>query len=287
MDIALARTFLEVVAQGSFVAAARKLHLTETAVSARIRRLEEQLDTTLFRRHRAGAVLTVAGERFVPHASSMLQVWERARHELALPLGRKAMVVLGCELSLWDPLLLDWLQWMSASAPELAVRAEVRSPRDLIDQITRGTLDIAIVYTPHHQAGLSVELLVEEKLVLVSTSAQTREPHPDRYVYVDWGLEFAEQHALAYPALTRPAVACDFGPLALELLLGTAGTGYFRLGAVRTHLEAGRLHLVPHAPRFAYPAYAVYATGVDETIVAQAMEGLRHAAGRRVDSLDP
>ena len=278
MDIALARTFLEVVAQGSFVAAARKLHLTETAISARIRRLEDQLDTILFSRLPAGAVLTVAGERFVPHASSMLRVWERARQELALPVGRKAMVVLGCEASLWDPLLLDWLGWMGEHAPELAVRTEVRSAPDLIGQITHGTLDIAIVYAPHHQPGLSVELLVEEKLVLVSTSAQAHAPDPARHVSVDWGHDFAEQHALAYPDQARPAVTSDFGPLALAYILRAQGTGYFRLSAVQPYLAAGRLHLVPHAPQFAYPAYAVYASGANETLLPQALEGLRHAA---------
>ena len=36
MDIGLARTFLEVVATGSFVGAAERLHLTQTAVSARV-----------------------------------------------------------------------------------------------------------------------------------------------------------------------------------------------------------------------------------------------------------
>src|SRR3546814_3665268 len=55
MDISVARTFLEVVKTGSFVKAAVNLNLTQTAVSACIRVLEDQLDRPVFIRNKAGA----------------------------------------------------------------------------------------------------------------------------------------------------------------------------------------------------------------------------------------
>jgi LysR family transcriptional regulator, flagellar master operon regulator len=284
MDIALARTFLEIVAQGSFVAAAQRLHLTQTAVSARVKSLEEQLGATLFRRHKAGAVLTSAGERFVPHATSLLQVWERARHQVALPAGRKAVVVLGCEPSLWDPLLLAWLEWMKEDAPELAVRVEISSSEVLLEQIATGTLDIAIVYAPHYRPGIRVDLLIEERLVLVSTGEDGSLPDPERYVYVDWGREFADQHSLLYPEWSRPSIASDFAPLVREYLLAHGGAGYFRLGVVRNHLASGRLRRVDGAPEFRYPAYAVHAEDADPAMVSRALQGLRRAAGAHLEA---
>ena len=280
MDIALARTFLEIAARGSFVAAAERLHLTQTAISARVKSLEEQLGAPLFRRHKAGAVLTPAGERFVPYATSLLQVWERARNQVALPAGRDALVVVGCEPSLWDPLLLEWLAWMKDEAPELALRAEISSSEVLLEQIASGTLDIAIVYAPSHRPGVRVELLIEERLVLVTTSPDGSLPDPARYVYVDWGREFCEQHSLLFPEWSRPAIASDFGPLVREFLLARGGAGYFRLGVVRGHLASGRLRRVQGAPEFPYPAYAVYGEERDEKVVARALEGLRRAARR-------
>lgn len=80
MDINQARTFLEVASSGSFIMAAERMHVTQTAVSARIRTLEQQLGRQLFVRNKAGARLTPAGERFMRHAATMVQVWERARH---------------------------------------------------------------------------------------------------------------------------------------------------------------------------------------------------------------
>ena len=49
MDIELARTFLEIVRSGSFMAAAERLHVTQTTVTARVHNLEGQLGCRLFR----------------------------------------------------------------------------------------------------------------------------------------------------------------------------------------------------------------------------------------------
>lgn len=72
MDLTLAQTFLRIVQTRSFLRAAEQLHVTQTAVSARVRMLEEMLGRSLFLRKKSGAVLTVAGEQFLPHATSLL-----------------------------------------------------------------------------------------------------------------------------------------------------------------------------------------------------------------------
>src|SRR5690349_11148502 len=125
MDIALARTFLEIVGAGNFARAAERLHVTQTAVSVRVRTLESLLGRKLFVRNKAGASLTPAGEQFMRYAPLLVQVWERARHQVAIPPGVRAVVAVGGELSLWNPFLLDWLVWMRRSAPQLALRTQV------------------------------------------------------------------------------------------------------------------------------------------------------------------
>lgn len=279
MDITLARTFLEIVATRSFQRAAERLHVTQTAVSARVRTLEELLGRQLFVRNKAGASLTSAGEHFMRYAPMLVQIWERARHQVAVPAGRRAVVTVGCELSLWDPLLLDWLLWMRRAAPHLALRTEVGTPESLIKQVSDGILDIAIVYAPQQRRGLRIELLIEEKLVLVTTMRRARAPSPADYVYVDWGPEFAAQHNLAFPELSSAGVFVGLGPLGRAYLLEAGGSGYFRLSAVREHLESGRLRRIAGAPEFLYPAYAVYSDHADIKVVTPALAGLKHVAG--------
>jgi len=280
MDINLARTFLEIVACHSFAQAAERLHVTQTAVSARVKTLEEMLGRQLFVRNKAGASLTPAGEQFVRHAMTLVQVWERARQQMAVPPGRRALVTVGCEISLWHPLLVDWLLWMRKSAPDLALRTEVGLAEDLLERVAHGTLDIVIAYAPRQRPGLRIELLIEEKLVLVSTSPGGQAPQTADYVYVDWGREFAAQHSLAFPELSSVGVSSSLGPLGLEYLLAVGGAGFFRQNVVRKHIQEGRLHRVASAPEFLYPAYAVYAADADMAVLAPALAGLRSVAGK-------
>lgn len=285
MDISLARTFLAIVGGGSFAQAAQRLHLTQTAISARVKTLESQLGRRLFVRNKAGATLTPAGEQFVPHATMLVQVWERARHQVAVPPGRRAVLTVGCEVSLWDPLLLDWLLHMRSAAPQLALHTEVGFPSELLTRVADGTLEIAVVYAPQQRPGLRVDLLIEEKLVLVTTAASGRMPSPAQYVYVDWGPEFAAQHSLAFPQFSNAPISASLGPLGREYVLAAGGAGYFRLDVVRSAIESGRLHRVKNAPEFLYPAYAVYAESADAGLLAPALEGLRQVAGAHTTQL--
>ena len=214
MDINLAVTFLEIVARRSFAGAAEHLHVTQTAISARVKNLEVLLGQPVFVRNKSGATLTPAGEKFMPFALTLVQVWERARHQVAVPPGRHAVIAVGCEASLWDPLLVDWLVWMRTGAPHIALRTEVGPPRDLLERVSNGSLDIAIVYAPQRRPGLMIDLLIEEKLILVTTDRTLRVPTPSEYIYVDWGPEFAEQHGLAFPSLSAGDVSANLGPLA-------------------------------------------------------------------------
>ncbi|MDE2171248.1 MAG: LysR family transcriptional regulator [Sphingomonadales bacterium] len=278
MDIGVARTFLEVVKTGTFVNAAANLNLTQTAVSARIRVLEEQLDRPVFIRNKSGAKLTPAGEQFLRFATTLVQVWERARRSVALPPGRESVVTIGAELSLWSPLLRHWLLWMRRECPELAVSTQIASAESLMEQVQDGSLDVAILYGAPRRPGVIAELLFEEKLVLVRTTPTDRELGPDDHVRIDWGEDFAASYQAAFPDQPNSVVAISYGPLALDYILATGGTGYFRKGFVRPYLEEGRLALVPDSPEFSYSAYAVHSTKADEGIMARMRAGLRAAA---------
>lgn len=284
MDVELARTFLEIVRAHSFVRAAEQLHVSQTAVSARIRTLEERLGRPLFVRNKNGASLTAAGEQFLRYAPMLVQLWQRARHQVAVPPGRRAVLTIGGELSLWQPWLTEWLHWMRRSAPDVALRVQVDAPDSLADQVSTGALDIAVMYAPQYRPGARVELLLEEKLVLVTTNAGAKTVEPGSYIYVDWGPDFAHHHELSFPEDNNPAAFVDHGPLALTYILEAGGAGYFRQRVVAPYIVAGKLHLVPGAPSFFYPVYAVCSAQADDELVNLALDGLRSIAS--VDLVD-
>ena len=278
MDINVARTFLEVVKTGSFIRAASNLNLTQTAVSARIRVLEQNLNRKVFVRNKAGARLTPAGEQFFRFATSLVQVWDRARRAAAVAPGRETIVTIGAELSQWNPLMRHWLVWMRRECPQIGISAYINSAERLMEQVQEGSLDVAILYAAPVRPGVVAELLFEERLVLVRTAPTDRPLGPEDHVDIDWGEDFAASYHAAFPDFGPGVVSISYGPLALEYILAHGGSGYFRMGAVRPFLEEDLLELVPESPEFSYSSYLVYSTRADQSVIAQVRHGLHVAA---------
>lgn len=278
MDTELARTFLVVISSGSFVAASQRLYVTQSTVSTRIQRLEEALGAELFVRNRAGTTLTPAGRQFQRHAALLTRTVEQARQEIGIVRGFRATLTVGGRIGLWEDLLLRWAPIFGALAPDVAVRALIGFEDDLMQMLIDGRANICVMYTPQARPGLTVEPLLEERLVMVSTRANPpREPEAD-YVYVDWGPEFFAQHSLSFPNFAGAALTVNIGWLGLQRILAHGGTGYFPVRMLREHELAGRLHRVVDAPEFRLTAYLCYSSKADSESLALALDTIRRVA---------
>lgn len=278
MDTELARTFLAVVATGSFVGAAQRLHVTQSTVSVRIQRLEQSLGAELFVRNKGGAVLTPAGRQFQRHATVLTRTVAQARQDIGSVSGFGATLTIGGRLGLWEDLLLRWLPIYSKLAPDVAVRALIGFEADLMEGLIEGGTDIGVMYTPMSRPGLTVEPLLEERLIMVSTRVDPPlEPERD-YVYVDWGPEFFAQHSLAFPNFSGCALSVNIGWLGLQRIRVLGGTGYFPLRMVREDELAGRLHRVAGAPEFRLPAYLCFPSKADSHPLTLALDTIRRVA---------
>ncbi|MDR3394362.1 MAG: LysR family transcriptional regulator [Parasulfuritortus sp.] len=277
MDIDQARTFLAIAAYGSFLDASRHLNLTQSTVSARIQRLEDELGVRLFVRNRSGATLTTGGRRFDEYAKRLVLTAEQARHHVGLPSRYRATVRIGGRIALWEGLLPNWVGWMRNQAPDVAIHAEIGFEEDLMRRLIEGTLDIGLMYSPSHSPGLIVEHLFDENLILVSSRPEDTRPGDD-YIYVEWGPAFEIQHALSYPDLEPPPQVVNIGWLGVQLILANGGSCYLPERMAGPLIAAGRLHAVTGAPRYAHPTYLVYPKESDNPVAPQALDGLRALA---------
>jgi len=283
MDTELARTFLAVVATGSFVDAAHRLHVTQSTVSARIQRLEDELGAELFTRNKAGTTLSPAGCQFQRHAALLTRTVEQARQEIGIVSGFQATLTVGGRVGMWEDLLLRWLPRFAAISPNTAVRAHIGFEDELMSSLIEGRTDIAVMYTPQARPGLTVEPLLEERLIMVSTRADPPARPEADYVYVDWGPEFYAQHALAFPDFVGAALTVNVGWLGLQKILLDGGSGYFPLRMLREHVSDGRLHRVD-APEFRLPAYLCFASKADSGAVALALDTIRRVVIEAADA---
>ncbi|MCB1546378.1 MAG: LysR family transcriptional regulator [Hyphomicrobiaceae bacterium] len=280
MDIAQARTFLTVADTGSFVDAARRMNITQSTVSARIKSLEELLGRVLFERSKAGAVLTPAGHQFQRHALALIRIWQQAQVEVTLADELRDHLSIGAELSLWDGLGLRWLSWLRRTVPDLSLSAVVAAPRVLTERLLEGTLDLAILYRPEPPPGLVVEHLFEEELVLVSSVRSGGRRRAGEYAFVDWGPDFRADHAAALPKMTNASLKLEIGSLALDYLLANPASAYLPMRLAKPALAKRQLRLVSRARKFRYPVAMVFPEERDEEAFEPLLQGLRRVADR-------
>ncbi|MEJ2122886.1 MAG: LysR family transcriptional regulator, partial [Alphaproteobacteria bacterium] len=265
MDIDLARTFVEVISARSLVRAAERLHITQAAVSMRIRSLEQQLGRKLLVRNKGGVTLTPEGRRFERYASTMVRIWEQARREVAMPPAYEAILRVGAQAGLWNRMLYRWLPWMRKAAPEIAIVAELGQPSVLMRYLAEGALDIAVAFMTEDRAGIVAEKLLEQELVLISSPDEAATPYDPNYVYVDWGEAFRLQHQQAFPEFNTPALHVGLGTLGFGHIMENGGSGYFPKRFAAPYLREGRVHIVPGTPSFNLPIYAVYPAGTESS----------------------
>ncbi len=250
MNLDEIRTFLAIVETGSLVAAARRLNVTPSTVTARISGLEEEIGQKLLHRAKSGAELTSPGFKFRRYAELMVQLWGQARSEVSLPEGLDGICNVGLEFDLWTGLGDRLLDHMRAHNPGIALAFWPGEQRMLDRWLSIGLVDIAFGYTAQSGDKFTSHPLFEDRLILVSR-ARMKAPRLDgTYVYVDHGDEFRRQHAQAYPGDVTAALVIASSDWAIDHLLRNGGSGYLPERHIAAHLKAGKLHAVPKAPVF-------------------------------------
>jgi DNA-binding transcriptional LysR family regulator len=250
MNVDELRTFLEVVESRSLVAASRRLHVTQSTVTARLNALEREVGQKLLHRSKAGAELTSAGFKFERYAQVMLQLWRQARSEISLPKGFEGVCNVGLEFDLWRGVGERFLDHVRSNEPRIAVAMWPGEQPQIDRWLKIGLIDIAFCYTPLSGEDFASRVLLDDELMLVSSTARGGAPIDSGYVYVDHGEEFRRQHAASFPTEATAGITIASSDWALDHVLATGGSGYFSRRHVADLLRRRRLHVVRDAPRF-------------------------------------
>jgi DNA-binding transcriptional LysR family regulator len=273
MDIGILKTFLEVYRTRHFGQAADNLFLTQSAVSARIRLLEQTVGVPLFTRNRNNIELTPAGLKLLKHADTILTTWNRARQEIAIEDSAQIPLAIGGVPSMWDILLQQWLNNLLSRNEKLSVHAEVHGAETLVKRLVDGMLDIAFVFEAIQMPELLVEEICPINLIMVSSQqgTTTAQAMADNYVFVDWGTSFSITHAQHFPDMPPPRLHVQLGRLAQSYLDNCGGTAYLANAMVQEELKNNRLFIVEDAPVIKRLAYGVYSHNSDQREFIESM----------------
>ncbi|MQY36525.1 HTH-type transcriptional regulator GltC [Streptomyces sp. RB17] len=168
MDLRQMEAVVAVADAGGFTAAARRLHVVQSAVSGTVRALERELGTPLFTRNTHRVALTPAGEAFVPAARAALRAAELAREAVDAAKGElRGRVTVGIMQGVWAG-LHHALAALRSEHPGVVVQLRQAAVTDIRQALREGTVDLAVVALDRQQQrGLVTRLLSREEMVLV------------------------------------------------------------------------------------------------------------------------
>jgi DNA-binding transcriptional LysR family regulator len=261
MDIGLLKAFLEIARTRHFGRAAENLFLTQSAISARIKLLEDQLNVKLFTRDRKNIQLTAAGTRFLPYAENLVNTWNKARLAVGLAEENQVLLSVGVTSSLWDIRLNKWAKRVYQAIPDIALNVEELSGSVLSKKLSQRELDLGFSFEHRDDPALSVKNIGQVDLIMFSThrdySVQAAIKSRD-YILVDWGTFFASAHAQYFPDIPTPSVRMGLGRMALSFMLDHGGTAYLAEPMVTDWIEQGRIFPVTDAPMITRQIFACY-----------------------------
>ena len=262
MNYVQLETFLSVANTRNFNRSAETLCITQSAVSTRIRKLEEALGVELFSRGRFGAELTSSGVKFQQYAVQLCEVWRYAQQELALPRGYEGILRLSTQFSVWEKFVNSWVIDMRERYPNIALHLEADYSMTMMEQIVNNMLDIGVMYQPRIMLDIEIIKLFDDKFVLISTEPSDLESlDKDKYVYIGWCPGFHSAHSSQVPSLTAKGVTMGLGTMAIEYLKEKGGSVYLQAWRAKELLDSKEFHLVENAPAILQPVYAVYRKG--------------------------
>ncbi|MFF2850934.1 LysR family transcriptional regulator [Streptomyces sp. NPDC058001] len=175
MQLQQLQYFVAVAETRHFTRAAEHVHVAQPSLSQQIRSLERELGADLFLRARGNITLTDAGEALLPLARRILADADTARHEVQeLAQLRRGRVRLGATPSVCTGLLPDVLRAFHDRYPGIQLLIEEGGSHDLVRELARGALDLALVVLPlptPSPALTTVEVLREDLVVVSSPDA--------------------------------------------------------------------------------------------------------------------
>lgn len=254
MQLAQVEGFLEVARRGNLSRAAEALFITQPALTARLRALEAEVGSALFRRGRRGMALTDAGRTFLPYADLAIRaLLDGASAIERLPMA--AELVIGAAPAISTYVLPDLLVRYEAANPTVRLSVRTGHSEEILEMAVRGDIEVGLVRELHHPA-LETIVLYDDELVLVVEPghALARHRHARLDQVRDARLIMFDRTSSYYDltnALFRPAGSMPRGVLevdhidaAKQMVLAGLGIALLPTTAVAGELRDGTLRRI-------------------------------------------
>lgn len=254
MDIRVLKTFLQVVETKHFGHAAENLYITQAAVSARIKQLEEYYNAPLFIRDKKNLKLTPAGEALMPHAYLMLEQMEQSSQAVRISQHQKVKFNIAATPNIWDAFFSTRIHDSIEFFSQVSLGTEISVREAIQRKLDERVIDIGLLTDPIKDENYNNELIAHFELALVSTS-KNHQVLSDKYVFVDWGLTFKKEHAIQHKY--QPSLITSTAMIALEVIMSKGGIAYLPVELIAPMIDNKTLFIIDSPLVIKRPIYLV------------------------------
>lgn len=168
MDFRQLYYYREIVREASISKAAEKLHIAQPPLGQLLKRLEDELETTLIHRYRQKWEVTEAGLLLYDYANQIVGQTDQLKKRIhELEVGQGGTIEIGVSSSCYN-LLIDYLQSFRSQYPEVKILIHSGDSESLVDKLKEKEIDIAIVMRPSFTDDYDVKVLDSEPNILIT-----------------------------------------------------------------------------------------------------------------------
>lgn len=168
MELKQLSYFVTIVQEGTFSAAAKKLHMTQPPLSYQMQLLEEELGVVLLKRGARKTELTDAGKIFYQKAETILRMENRTEEQMReIAAGTAGEIRIGLISSARDFFIQNYLGPYARQNPAVHFQIRETDTDHMMDQLDGELLDLAVVRTPFNARGLDRILLARQSFCAV------------------------------------------------------------------------------------------------------------------------
>jgi len=172
MDSRELEIFLVVAEQLHFGRASQLCHLSPSALTRTVQRLEEQVGQSLFVRNKRSVKLSPAGEQFRLYASETLLKWRLFKQNLSHEQAVSGSLSIYASITAVYSLLPDLLEDYRQTYPAVQLELRTGAAEQAVSQVECGEIDLAVAAWPdHQQPRLEFLPIAQTPLVFISPTS--------------------------------------------------------------------------------------------------------------------
>lgn len=255
MNIQNITAFLAIVHTGTLSKAAQELYLTQSAVSHRLKALEDEVNARLIVRGqgRQGVKLTAKGEEFIPIAERWLSLLQDTHRLSATEDNRLHLSLASVDslnIYLFPPL---YRRLMQAEGGRLSLRIRTHQSNEIYRLLEQQKIDVGFVLRPIILKNIDMQPILRERLVLLRKTERAQaaekavisvsELDPAKEFFIGWSPAFHVWHERWWPGVLRPELHVDTAALILKLMQDDGAWSIIPLSMAQEFQKTGQYEL--------------------------------------------